>query len=64
MPDVKIKSLDNLLEHFGFEPRDEDVLHNAILDCQLTAKVYMELMKLPPPKVMELGFEKKLSKYL
>ena len=62
VPDVKIRDLDTLLEHFGFEARDEDVLHNAVLDCQLTAKVYMELMKLPPRKVSELGFENKWTK--
>ena len=62
VPEVKIRDLDTLLEHFGFEARDEDVLHSAVRDCQLTAKVYMKLMKQPPLKVTELGFRNKWTK--
>ena len=53
-----VRTLDSVLEHFGFEPRDEEEKHDAIRDCELTAKIYMELMKLPEPKRAELGFTK------
>ena len=48
--------LDDALEYFGHESRDKDAHHDALTDARLAAKVYMELMKLPPLKVAELGF--------
>ena len=56
MLDLDSKTLDDLLEHFGFERREEDAHHEAIQDCELTAKKYMELMKTKKPKVSSLGF--------
>ena len=53
-----VRTLDSVLEHFGFEPRDEEEKHSAIEDCELTAKIYMELMELPELKKATLGWTK------
>ena len=53
-----MRTLDSVLEHFGFEPRDEEEKHSAIEDCELTAKIYMELMQLPELKKATLGWTK------
>ena len=53
-----VRTLDSGLEHFGFDPRDEEEKHDAIRDCELTAKIYMELMELPEPNKAALGFAK------
>ena len=52
------RTLDDCLEHFEFEPRDTDAVHDAMNDCILTAKVYMELAKIPEEKKWTLGFTK------
>ena len=57
VPETKTFILDDVLEHFGFERREEGARHDAREDCTLSAKVYMELMKHPPLKVAELGFD-------
>ena len=43
IPKKKSKSLDSLLKHFKYKPRDPEDPHDAHLDCQLAAKVYMKL---------------------
>ena len=52
------RTLDGCLEHFEYEPRDTDAVHDAMNDCILTAKVYMELAKIPEKKKWTLGFTK------
>ena len=42
---LESKGLDDLLEHFGFERREDAGYHDAVQDCQLTAKVYMALQR-------------------
>ena len=54
----KYYTLDDVLEHFGYERRDPDAHHDAMRDCELTAKIYMDLMKLPARKTANLGFVK------
>ena len=51
-------SLDDVLVHFGYKRRDANAPHEAIKDCELTAKIYMDLMKLPERKTSDLGFVK------
>jgi len=48
--------LDDLLDRFGFVRRHPKNPHNAEHDCQLTAKVYMELMKIKADNKSKLGF--------
>ena len=52
------RTLDGCLEHFEYEPRDTDAVYDAMNDCILTAKVYMELVKIPEEKKWTLGFTK------
>ena len=52
----KIWSLDDALEHFGFDRREPDMFHDALDDARLAAKVYMEAIQLPPLKEAKLGF--------
>ncbi len=52
MPPRMPRGLDDLLEHFGFSRRDEEEEHNAMEDCRMDAKVYLELCK----KVKAEGF--------
>ena len=52
------RTLDDCLEHFGYEPRDTDAVHDAMNDCILAANVYMELAKIPEEKKWTLGFTK------
>ena len=56
LPKCEIKLLDEVLEHCGFERREEDALHDALDDAQLAAKVYMYLIKQPEPYKSHLGF--------
>ena len=56
-PKIKVRSLDAILRHYRFKPRTKKDHHDAVEDCQLTAKVYMKLAKLPELKVSKLGFE-------
>ena len=56
-PKIKKRSLDAILEHYRFKSRANTDAHDAVEDCQLTAKVYMKLVQLPPPKTSQLGFE-------
>ena len=58
VPNVNDRTLNGLLEHFGFEAREEGVKHDALTDCILTANVYMEIVKLPEVKTASLGFAK------
>jgi len=50
--------LDDLLEKLGFERRHPQNKHKAMEDCQLTAKVYMALLKLSSDVKTKLGFVK------
>ena len=59
VPFLKFHGLDDLLEHFGFERRSLEVKHDAQADCILTAKVYMEIMKISVKQQPSLGFVKK-----
>ena len=52
----KLWSLDDALEHFGFERRKEDARHDALNDARLAALVYMKAIKLPALKEAGLGF--------
>ena len=45
LPDVMGFSLDDLLERFGFDRREEDATHDALTDARLTAQVYLAMMK-------------------
>ena len=45
LPLLKSRMLDDLLEYFNFERRGEDEKHDAVNDCELTAKVYMKLVE-------------------
>ena len=45
LPLLKSRMLDDLLEYFNFERRGEDENHDAIKDCELTASVYMAMLK-------------------
>ena len=56
-PKIKSRKLDAILKHYRFKPRENRDHHLAVEDCQLTAKVYMKLVKLPELKVSKLGFE-------
>lgn len=56
LPVSYIKNLDGVLQDCGFEPRDEDALHDAVTDAHCCAKVYMHLIKLPETKKSSLGF--------
>ena len=53
----RIWNLDEALEHFGFERREEDTYHDALHDARLAAQVYMQAMQLPPLKTAEFGFK-------
>ena len=50
-PKIKVRSLDAILKRYRFKPRENKDYHDAVEDCQLTAKVYMKLVKLPELKV-------------
>ena len=50
VPYLSYRNLDDILEHFGFDRRNMDELHNATNDCRLTAKIYMKLVEVPDPK--------------
>ena len=43
-PEVKMRSLDELLKHFDLRPRAEDELHCARHDAELCGKLYMKMM--------------------
>lgn len=45
VPQDMQRGLDDLLECFGYERRDEEERHDALEDCRLDAKVYLELCK-------------------
>ena len=45
VPSYMSRGLDELLEHFGHKRREEDAKHDALNDCRLAAKIYMELCK-------------------
>ena len=47
LPGIKTCQLDDVLEYFNYERRDPEAKHDALEDCRLTAKVYMEMMKRP-----------------
>ena len=51
------KSLEECVNHFNIKGRKDERLHDSMEDCLLTAQVYMELMKIAPPKIGELGFD-------
>ena len=57
LPDLMWVTLDDLLQYFGFERREEGEPHAALEDAQCAAKVYMKLMEGPPPKDSGLGFK-------
>ena len=52
----KVIGLDDALEHFGFEKREEGDSHNALVDARLAAQVYMAASTLAPLKSSLLGF--------
>ena len=54
----KLWSLDDALEHFGFDRRKDDEFHDALHDARLAAQVYMKAIKLKPLKDSGLGFYK------
>ena len=56
LPGLKSRSLDDLLEYFGYKPREEDAKHNAVEDCELTAKVYMAILDKQEETKPSLGF--------
>ena len=56
--EIKHKSIEGVLEHFGLPGRDPEAKHDAVEDCRFAAAVYMKLMVMPPPKVSVLGFVK------
>ena len=56
MPKCENKSLDDVLEHCGFERREEDEPHDAIEDAKLAAKLYMFLIRQPEPYKSHLDF--------
>ena len=43
-PDIKKRSLDDLLKYFKMRPRDKNELHCARHDAELCGKLYMEMM--------------------
>ena len=47
VPKDESKGLDSLLEHFGLDPRDPDEAHDAHIDCQKAAQIYMKLKEDP-----------------
>lgn len=55
-PKIKVRSLDAILKHYRFKPRKNLDAHDAVEDCQLTAKIYMKLIALPPPRIPEPGY--------
>ena len=57
----RLWSLDDALEHFGYRRREEDAFHDALDDARLTAKVYMQAVRLHPLKDCDLGFIKSRS---
>ena len=48
--------LDDLLEHFGHPRSDLEAYYDAMEDCILTAKVYMDIVKIPEKKERTHGF--------
>ena len=48
------KDLDSLLEYFYIDSRDEGAKHDAVVDCQKTAELYMKLKAAPKKKAKEL----------
>ena len=52
----KLIGLDDALEHFCLEPRDENENHDALKDARLAAQVYMAASLLPSLKSSLLGF--------
>jgi DNA polymerase III epsilon subunit-like protein len=50
VPCLPHRTLDDVLEYFGFERRDPEELHSALNDCRQAAKVYMKLVEVPDPK--------------
>ena len=57
VPEILTKSLDECVKHFKIKGRKDKTIHDSGEDCLLTAQVYMELMKIAPPKIAELGFD-------
>ena len=53
---LKSKQLDDVLSECGLERRDEDAIHDALIDAECAAKVYMHCSKLPPVKHKGLLF--------
>lgn len=47
LPNLESRKLDDVLEECGFERRKKDAIHDAVIDAELAAKVYMYLIKLP-----------------
>ena len=47
VPPATKKDLDSLLVHFGLEPREPGAKHDAYIDCQKTAQLYMKLKEAP-----------------
>ena len=50
------KSLDGLLSYFNYDERDPDEFHCPLKDSECTAKIYMNLINMPPKKKVEGGF--------
>ena len=55
VPKLFVYDLVSCLDHFKIEGREGDK-HDALEDCRLTAKFYMELMNRPESKNTTLGF--------
>ena len=47
--------LDDCLEACNIPRRKKNKPHDAIIDCKLTAQLYMKLMVMPPKPIAELG---------
>ena len=45
---LKTYQLDDVLSECGLKRRDEDAMHDAQIDAECAAKVYMHCVKLPP----------------
>lgn len=44
LPNSYIKNLDAVLQDCGFDSRDWDSIHDAVIDAQCCAKIYMHLI--------------------